>query len=120
MSRREMTASKKGGEMKEYINRKTGELVTALFRNNLWYITRGDEDELVIKEYFYEQYGKAMICTEKDCSVTFCYEPVSPDTPCPHRLPHICEGKLLEEKNSLMFGMGCPACIPHMPEQEEN
>ena len=98
--------------MKEYINRKTGELVTALFRNNLWISQE-------MKRVGYNTFLSSVegnICTES-CSVTFCYDRFP--EPCPHRLPHICEGKLLE-KNSLMFGMGCPACIPHMPEQEEN
>ena len=55
------------------------------------------------------------ICSDKDCPL-LCGVMLGND-PCPHRLPHICEGKLADNKRILSQpcpdGMDCPPCIPY-------
>jgi hypothetical protein len=108
-----MVINERGSIM--YINRKDGTLVEARFKYNIgfWKIYKSGNlvKELEDKD-FREQYGEAMICPDKECKVKLGKDP------CPESLPHICIDKsvIMQEPPD---GMGCPACIPYIPEQKD-
>ena len=110
-----------------YINRKDGTLVEAQYicgncphcghKTNCDYyqfapigVDFESNYDVLNSVEFESQYGEAMICPDRECKIML------GTNPCPHRNTHICEDKgIITEEPPI--GMGCPACIPYIPER---